>query len=399
MEAGATDGKPHGANSYGGALRRAERWVAASGPYCMGAVAATVAGCPRNSIKSPESRMSLVSASSFAAFDATPFAYESAAFLQPIPLPVRSEAVVRIAPKYGRGPVAVIVRYLWTGATEGPTVIVQGGISASRDVCRVGASTGWWEELVGAGCAIDLSRCRVLSIDWLSAGDLAGADAVSSEDQADALAALLDALGIAQVRAFVGASYGAMVGLAFAARHGARLQRLVAISGAHRAHPLATALRAIQREIVRGGIVNGDIGGALGLARQLAMTTYRGAEEFAERFDAEPEFRDGRFHFPVEDYLAAAGRKFVARFDAARYLSLSESIDLHRIDAAAVRVPCDVVAVSSDRLVPASDLRALAESVGATAHYHEIDSRYGHDAFLKETGAIAALVATAVMAD
>ena len=105
------------------------------------------------------------------------------------------------------------------------------------------------------------------------------------------------------------------------------------------------------------------------------------------------------YHPSVEDYLAAAGRKFVARFDAARYLSLSESIDLHRIDAAAVRVPCDIVAVSSDRLVPASDLRALAESVGATAHYHEIDSRYGHDAFLKETGAIAALVATAVMAD
>jgi homoserine O-acetyltransferase/O-succinyltransferase len=340
--------------------------------------------------------MSLASASSFAAFDTAPFAYESAAFLQPIPLPVRSEAVVRITPKYGCRPVAVTVRYLWDGAADAPTVIVQGGISASRDVCRVGATAGWWEELVGEGCAVDLARCRVLSIDWLAASDLDGAAAVSSEDQADALAALLDALGIAQARAFVGASYGAMVGLAFAARYGARLGRLVAISGAHRAHPLATALRAIQREIVRGGIASGDIDGALGLARQLAMTTYRGAEEFAERFDAEPEFRDGRFHFPVEDYLGAAGRKFVARFDAARYLSLSESIDLHRIDAAAVRVPCDIVAISSDRLVPAADLRALADGVGAAARYHEIDSRYGHDAFLKETGRVSALVADAL---
>lgn len=340
--------------------------------------------------------MSLASASSFAAFDTTPFAYESAAFLQPIPLPVRSEAVVRITPKYGCRPVAATVRYLWDGAADAPTVIVQGGISASRDVCRAGATAGWWEELVGEGCAVDLARTRVLSIDWLAASDLDGAAAVSSEDQADALAALLDALGIAQAQAFVGASYGAMVGLAFAARHGTRLGRLVAISGAHRAHPLATALRAIQREIVRGGIASGDIDGALGLARQLAMTTYRGAEEFAERFDAEPEFRDGRFHFPVEDYLGAAGRKFVARFDAARYLSLSESIDLHRIDAAAVRVPCDIVAISSDRLVPAADLRALADGVGAAARYHEIDSRYGHDAFLKETGRVSALVADAL---
>lgn len=340
--------------------------------------------------------MSLTSASSFATFDTAPFAYESAAFLQPIPRPVRSEALVRLTPKYGSGPVSAIVRYLWDGAADAPTVIVQGGISASRDVCRVGATAGWWEDLVGAGRAVDLSRYRVLSIDWLAAGDLDGASAVSSEDQADALAALLDALGIDKVQAFVGASYGAMVGLAFAARHGARLGRLVAISGAHRAHPLATALRAIQREIVRGGIANGDVAGALGLARQLAMTTYRGAEEFAERFDAEPEFRDGRFHFPVEDYLGAAGRKFVARFDAARYLSLSESIDLHRVDVSAVRVPCDIVAVSSDRLVPTADLRALAAGVGAAARYHEIDSRYGHDAFLKETGRVSALVAAAL---
>ncbi|MBL8300516.1 MAG: homoserine O-succinyltransferase [Rhodanobacteraceae bacterium] len=340
--------------------------------------------------------MSLVSASSFAAFDAAHFAYESAVFLQPAPPPVRSEALVQIAPKYGRSPVAVSLRYLWAGAPDAPTVIVQGGISASRDVCCINGDAGWWDELVGAGCAVDLKRCRVLSIDWLAAGDLGDVSAVSSEDQADAIAALLDALDIAQVKAFVGASYGAMVGLAFAARHGARLGRLIAISGAHRAHPLATALRAIQREIVRGGIANGDIGSALSLARQLAMTTYRGAEEFAERFDAEPEFRDGRFHFPVEDYLGAAGRKFVARFDAARYLSLSESIDLHRVDAASVRVPCDIVAVSSDRLVPAADLRALADSVGASARYHEIESRYGHDAFLKETGRISALVATAL---
>lgn len=336
--------------------------------------------------------MSLTSASSFATFDTAPFAYESAAFLQPIPLPARSEAVVRIAPKYGRGPVTATLRYFWHGAPGAPTVIVQGGISASREVCSVGGVAGWWDDLVGNGRAIDLDRCRVLSIDWLAAGDLAGADAVSSEDQADALAALLAALGIDRAQAFVGASYGAMVGLAFAARHPQRLGRLVAISGAHRAHPLATALRAIQRQIVRGGIASGDVAGALGLARQLAMTTYRGADEFAERFDAEPEFRDGRFHFPVEDYLAAAGRKFVARFDAARYLSLSESIDLHRVDAAAVRVPCDIVAVTSDRLVPIDDLRALAASAAAPARFHAIDSLYGHDAFLKETARVSALV-------
>lgn len=348
--------------------------------------------------------MSLSSASSLAV-DTSAYAYEpvalsasaAATVTSATPLStVHGEAVVRLKPKYGHAAVDVTVRYFWHGAVGVPTVIVQGGISATRKVCTVGDAAGWWDDLVGSGAAVDLQRCRVLSIDWLAAADLGGVCAVSSEDQADALAALLDVLGIARVQGFVGSSYGAMVGLAFAARHALRLGRLVAISGAHRAHPLATALRAIQREIVRDGIRRGDVDAALALARQLAMTTYRGADEFAERFDAAPEFRDGRFHFPVEDYLGAAGRKFVARFDAQRYLSLSESIDLHRVDAADVAVPCDLVAVSSDRLVPSADLRALADELGPAARYHEIDSRYGHDAFLKETGRVSALVADAL---
>lgn len=299
----------------------------------------------------------------------------------------RGECRLRLQPRYAEGPVQATLRYRWQGAAQAPTLIVQGGISAGRDVA--GAGDGWWTDQVGPGRPIDLRRWRVLSIDWLDAEDLA-ASAVSSEDQADALAALLDVLGIAYVPAFVGASYGAMVGLAFAARHGARLGRLVAISGADRAHPLATALRAIQREIVRSGLRSGDVDGALALARQLAMTTYRGEEEFARRFDLAPAFRDGRFHFAVEDYLAAAGRRFVARFDARRYLSLSESIDLHRIDPQRVGVPVTVVAVASDRLVPTRHLRALAAATSGV--YREIDSIYGHDAFLKEPAQIGAIL-------
>lgn len=314
---------------------------------------------------------------------------------------VRGEIVVRIKPRYGRGPVEARVAYLWHGADGAPTVVVQGGISATRDVCANGDAAGWWDEIVGVGRALDLARFRVLSIEWLSATDLTDAvsgtpDAISSEDQADAIAGVLDALGIERAHAFVGSSYGAMVGLALATRHPPRIGRLVAISGAHRAHPLATALRSIQREIIRNGIAAGAVEPALALARQLAMTTYRGADEFAERFDGAPELRAGRFHFPVEDYLAAAGRKFVARFDAARYLSLSESIDLHRIDPAQLVVPATVIAVTSDRLVPTDDLRALAEASAAPAQFHEIDSRYGHDAFLKEPERVGALLAAAL---
>jgi homoserine O-acetyltransferase/O-succinyltransferase len=309
----------------------------------------------------------------------------------------RGSREISLEPKYGQGACRVAVQYLWTGAPGAPTVIVQGGISASRDVCASpGIADGWWSELVGEGAAIDLTQCRVLSIDWLVPADIAGASAVSSEDQADALAALVDELGIGRVLAFVGASYGAMTGLAFAARHPGKLRRLVLLAGAHRPHPLATAQRSVQRGIVRMGLESGQVDQALNLARQLAMTTYRGAEEFSRRFAAGPELRDGRFYFPVEDYLEHAGRSFVARFDATRFLALSESIDLHDISPETVRTPTSLVGFPSDRLVPLADLCELQRRLGGTASLDVVESPYGHDAFLKETNRLAPLVREAL---
>jgi homoserine O-acetyltransferase/O-succinyltransferase len=75
---------------------------------------------------------------------------------------------------------------------------------------------------------------------------------------------------------------------------------------------------------------------------------------------------------------------------------LSESIDLHRIDPAAVRVPTLVVAVEGDRLVPLSDAVALVEGLGALGSLRILRSRYGHDAFLKEHERIDQLLAPAL---
>ncbi len=309
----------------------------------------------------------------------------------------RGARTLRLVPRYGAGAVDAEVRYLWAGAPGAPTVIVQGGISADRDACANDEHTapGWWEPLVGPGRAIDLNHVRVLAIDWLDAGDV-GAPSVSSEDQAGALAALLDALGIARVAAFVGASYGAMVGLAFAARHPQRVGSLVALAGAHRPHPLATAQRAVQRGIVKLGIENGCVEAALSLARQLALTTYRSGEEFGRRFAGGAEYRDGRFQLPVEGWLEYHGRKFVARFDARRYLALSESIDLHDVDPKAVRVPATLIGFTSDRLVPLADLCLLQQQLGAPASLEVIETAYGHDGFLKEPERLAPLLREAL---
>ncbi|MBD8900522.1 homoserine O-succinyltransferase [Rhodanobacter sp. DHG33] len=308
----------------------------------------------------------------------------------------RSTRRLSLSPKYGKGACAADVHYLWCGAPDAPTVIVQGGISANRDVTApAGAAPGWWQPLVAEDAAIDLARFRVLAIDWLTPADL-GAATVSSEDQADALAVLLDALGIVKAHAFVGSSYGAMVGLAFAARHAQRVDRLVLLAGAHRAHPLSTAQRSVQRGIVRLGQSSGQLDEALALARQLAITTYRGSAEFGRRFAGEAEWRGERFHFPVEDYLEHQGRRFVERFDADRFLALSESIDLHDVKPEQVPLPTTLIGFPSDRLVPLADLCELQRRLRGPATLEVVESPYGHDAFLKEPEQLAPLLREAL---
>mgnify|MGYP001147286652 CR=1 FL=1 len=65
------------------------------------------------------------------------------------------------------------------------------------------------------------------------------------------LIGLLDHLQLATLRAIVGASYGGMVALAFAARWPRRVERLFVMSAADRTHPMATAWRSVQRRTVR----------------------------------------------------------------------------------------------------------------------------------------------------
>ena len=284
--------------------------------------------------------------------------------------------------------------YELVGPAGAPVVFVAGGISAHRHVAAnaLDGATGWAEGLLAAGRALDPSRTRILAFDYV--GACGGIDApIDTADQADAVALLLDALGIDALDAFVGYSYGALVGLQLAARHPQRLRKLVAVSGAHRPHPYASAWRALQRKAVALGQLQCADEQGLSLARQFAMLSYRTPEEFGERFDSAPEIVNGRVRCAAEDYLDAAGAQYVARTPVTAYLRLSESIDLHRLDPASVSVPVSVVAVEGDRLVPLADSVNLVEGLAGRGQLRVLRSPYGHDAFLKETDRIDLILA------
>ena len=324
-----------------------------------------------------------------------------------------STSGVRAAPspfelRFGGSAAGRPLGYTLHGDSDRPVVVVLGGISAHRHVVSAHepAGTGWWDSVVREGGGIDLDRYRVLGFDYLGGNgatfgphhliDAAGYPRIDTHDQARAIAAVLDALGVERVLGVVGASYGGMVALAFASLFGERVGGAVLIGAAHRAHPAATAYRSVQRRIVRFALEHGSPDEGLRIARALGVVTYRTPEELAARFDGPPTWTGDELRFPVESYLAHQGARFAARFSPWSYLRLSESLDLHRVDPRTIHVPVTLVSVASDGLVPPAQTAELRNALAGPAELVTLRSAYGHDAFLKEPVAISSIVRTAL---
>ena len=269
------------------------------------------------------------------------------------------------------------------GSAHAPAIVVLGGISASRHVCAHAGDTspGWWDSIAGTGRAIDAARWRIASFDYLSHAG------VTTHDQADVLAAILEDAQIERLHAVIGASYGGMVALAFAERYPDRLDRLVVIGAANRAHPFTTALRIVQRRIVQLGLETGRTFDAVALARALAITTYRTADEFATKFQSTDE---------IESYLQKHGERFAARFTPERFLALSLSADTHEIDASAIRTPTTFVAPEGDTLVPRAQIEHLTRSLAGPSRIVDLPTHSGHDGFLTEPATLGPILIDAL---
>lgn len=289
------------------------------------------------------------------------------------------------------------------GSERAPVVVALGGISAGRHVSAHAAvaGPGWWEGCVGPGLGIDTERVQVLSFDWLGgAGGSSGPDATGSSvttvDQARALAALLDQLGVERLHALVGASYGGMVGLQFAALFPRRVERLCVLAAAHEPDPMSTAFRCVQRSILALGRETGRERDCVALARALAMATYRGRPEFAARFAPAALPAGAELRPAVQDYLLGRGAEFAELFPAAAFALLSASIDQHRVDPAQVRTPVWLWGFDTDQIVPPEQIAALSQRLPALRQSRVLRSRFGHDGFLKETAQLRPLLREAL---
>jgi homoserine O-acetyltransferase len=289
--------------------------------------------------------------------------------------------------RYGRATRASI-----QGPEHAPLVVVLGGISANRFPCtKPCGSRGWWPGVVGVDGAVNPTEYRLLGLDFIA--DAEGKIAPTTAEQAEVVRVALDRLGVAKAHAIVGASYGGMTALAFAEIYPDRVDRLVVISANAEPHPAATAIRDLQRRIVGLGLENGDGAEALSIARGLAMLSYRTRDEFAERFEGGIEDSGVLSRSEPGDYLRARGTAFQAVMSPERVLSLSASIDRHRVNPEAINVPVLVIGAESDQLVSASQVRDLADRLAGPVELHMLQSLYGHDMFLKDADSVSALVA------
>jgi homoserine O-acetyltransferase len=286
-------------------------------------------------------------------------------------------------------------------------------------------SAGWWEDMVGPGRPIDTDRWFVVVPNVL--GGCQGTTGPSSlapdglpwggrfprvttRDQVAVEVELARQLGVRSWELVVGASMGGLRALEWALmgpEAGIEVRGLAAIATTAQtsadqiawAHPQLAAIRLDPRWN-DGDYYDAPDGEGphvgLGVARQIAHTTYRSAHELDTRFGRLPQggedpLTDGRY--AVQSYLDHHGDKLARRFDANSYLVLTESMlthDLGRdrggVESALSQVTARtlVVAVDSDRLFPPAQSARIAAWVPGAEGLRIITSEHGHDGFLIE---------------
>ena len=228
---------------------------------------------------------------------------------------------------------------------------------------------------------------------------------------------VLEELGVKRLRTVIGASIGGMQALQWAVDYPERVEHCIAI-GAAPLSAMGLALNHVQRQVIQldptfkdGRYEPGQQPArGLGLARGIGMCSYKSAELFDERYARKPN-RTGEDplralgeRYEVAGYLDHQGEKFVSRFDANSYLVVTKAMDTFELgrgcasEAEAlkrIKAHVSMVGISSDWLFPAKDVRDLAkriESAGVQCDYTEFETAHGHDGFLAEMDAIAAVV-------
>jgi homoserine O-acetyltransferase len=234
--------------------------------------------------------------------------------------------------------------------------------------------------------------------------------AVTIRDMVRVQRRLLDALGVQKLALVAGGSIGGQQALEWVVEFPDFVGKAVPVAATGALGPQGIGMSEIGRRAIMADPdwQDGDYydtgrspDRGLAISRMAGMMTYQSAPGQWERFARRPAGRPALYpefggRFEIESYLHYQGRELTGRFDANSYLYLSRAMDLYDVAAgydseeeaySRIRAEILFVGITSDWLFPANEVMDTvqkAKTAGASAHFAEIDTLSGHDAFLKD---------------
>jgi homoserine O-acetyltransferase/O-succinyltransferase len=295
-------------------------------------------------------------------------------------------------------------------------------------------TAGWWDGLVGPGCAVDTDEWFVVCANVLggcqgTTGPASTAPdgqpwgsrfpVVTVGDMVRIERRLSDHLGIDSWALLLGPSLGGMRVLEWMVRYPERVRGGLVLGStaavsADQIGTHATQIAAIEADpAFRGGDYYDAAPGAgphvgMGIARRIAHLTYRCETELDLRFGRDPQEGEDPYdggRFAVESYLDHHADKLARRFDANTYVALTRAMSLFDLGrgrggvAAAlgsIDAPLTVVGIDSDRLFPVRLQQEIVDRTPGADRLHLLLSPYGHDGFLVEDEQVGVFVAHAL---
>lgn len=273
-------------------------------------------------------------------------------------------------------------------------------------------NVGWWDWLIGPNKAIDTNKYFVICSNVL--GGCKGSTGPSSinpktnkpygldfpiltiSDMVNAQKELISSLEIKKLKMIIGGSMGGMQAMEWAIQFPEMVESCIPIASTHQLSPQAIAFDAVGRHAILKDEKNG-----LPIARMIGHITYVSTDsmnkKFGRRLQKKTDYGyDFDTDFQIESYLKYQGDKFATRFDAHTYLYITKALsyfDLSKKHGSllkafeSVSAKFLVIAIDSDWLYPSAQSKAIVKTLiklNKEVTYCELNSKFGHDAFLLE---------------
>lgn len=287
---------------------------------------------------------------------------------------------------------------------------------------------GWWDGLIGSGKAIDTERYFVICSNVIgscfgSTGPISPKHShdepyrykfpvITIKDMVKAQRILFDRLNIHRVYAVIGGSMGGMQALSFAIHYPNFAQKIITMAATYATQPWAIAFNKVSQEAIlkdpefKQGYYESEHIKKYGLSgmaigRMAGHISFLSPESMQNKFGRDYKLTDGLYElfgkFQVESYLEYNSYNFAKWFDPLSFLYITKAINIFDVtrgfdslEEAMKKVQCEfhLISFKNDLLFRSYEMKEMNEildKIGNTNHsYIDIESDYGHDAFLVE---------------